>query len=101
MDRGPRLKFSLMFATIEGGEGAALRAAYIVVYTPPCGRWLAHISLVSLLYLLASTWNLTPRLPSLVLNMLRASQATQSAVPLERRLDAIDCRLASIRASRE
>ncbi|KAL1684620.1 hypothetical protein GGG16DRAFT_119622 [Schizophyllum commune] len=45
MDRGPRLKFWLMFATVEGGEGAALRAAYIVVYTPPCGRWLAHISL--------------------------------------------------------
>ncbi|KAL1749569.1 hypothetical protein FB107DRAFT_280571 [Schizophyllum commune] len=44
MDRDPRLKFWLMFATVEGGEGAR-SASYIVVYTLPCGRWLAHISL--------------------------------------------------------
>ncbi|KAL1749379.1 hypothetical protein FB107DRAFT_252890, partial [Schizophyllum commune] len=31
MDRGPRLKFSLMSATVEGGEGAARSAAWIVV----------------------------------------------------------------------
>ncbi|KAL1687150.1 hypothetical protein GGG16DRAFT_105240 [Schizophyllum commune] len=31
MDRGPRLKFSLMFETVEGGEEVARSAAYIAV----------------------------------------------------------------------
>ncbi|KAL1684394.1 hypothetical protein GGG16DRAFT_119867 [Schizophyllum commune] len=60
MDRGPRLKFSLMLATVGGGEGAARSATYNSVSALPRGHG-------------------PPTLLSLVISMLSVSQANPSA----------------------